>query len=305
MVYELFFTTLPQGAFTPADIVDLYLHPGAFETVLADEDKEQYPDRWCSHTTCGQEVWQVISQWMWNLRLELGHCLHLTALRTTEFAPAQVEPLSQPAPDKPAPVIYGPPQWTRAAQMGGFAGDVFTPQPDGTLRCPAGRPLYAQERQPERDGSVRVLSAARVGHCRACLPRERCQGHSAETSKLRRVSAVLWPIEGPLPPSPAGAPPALPASHPILWGDWSRCQTRREWMHLLRTQAVTLTFAPPAALAAPTASGQFTRRQRAHWRMSWEQRPARNACSSLVPLVEFHLFGIPTAFATSLGLVSR
>ncbi len=50
VVYELFFTALPQSAFTPADAVDLYLHRGSFETVLADEDKEQDPDRWCSHT---------------------------------------------------------------------------------------------------------------------------------------------------------------------------------------------------------------------------------------------------------------
>ena len=49
-VYELFYTALPPGAFTPADVVALYLHRGAFETVLSDEDKEQAPDRWCSHT---------------------------------------------------------------------------------------------------------------------------------------------------------------------------------------------------------------------------------------------------------------
>ncbi len=48
VVYELFFTALPQVAFTAADVVGLYLHRGAFETVLADEDQEQDPDRWCS-----------------------------------------------------------------------------------------------------------------------------------------------------------------------------------------------------------------------------------------------------------------
>ena len=31
---------MPVGAFAPADVVDLYLHQGAFETVLADEDQE-------------------------------------------------------------------------------------------------------------------------------------------------------------------------------------------------------------------------------------------------------------------------
>ena len=33
--YELFYTALPVGAFTPADVVALYLHRGAFETVHA------------------------------------------------------------------------------------------------------------------------------------------------------------------------------------------------------------------------------------------------------------------------------
>src|SRR6266566_9816314 len=40
-VYEQFFTTVPPNAFSPADVLDLYLHRGSFETVLADEDQEQ------------------------------------------------------------------------------------------------------------------------------------------------------------------------------------------------------------------------------------------------------------------------
>ena len=55
---------------------------------LADEDAEQDPDRWCSHSAWGQECWQVVSQWVWNLRLELGHQLAPDPVRTTEFAPA-------------------------------------------------------------------------------------------------------------------------------------------------------------------------------------------------------------------------
>jgi hypothetical protein len=91
LVYELFFTALPQSAFTAADVVALYLHRGAFEPVLADEDQEQDPDRWCSHSAAGQQAWQIISQWVWNLRLELGHQLEPAPLRTTEFAPASTE----------------------------------------------------------------------------------------------------------------------------------------------------------------------------------------------------------------------
>jgi hypothetical protein len=41
-VYELFYTTLPPHAFTASDVLQLYLHRGSFETVLADEDQEHF-----------------------------------------------------------------------------------------------------------------------------------------------------------------------------------------------------------------------------------------------------------------------
>src|SRR6266705_3314143 len=85
IVYELFFTHLPQEAFTASDVLALYLHRGAFEPLLADEDDEQDPDRWCSHSPAGQEAWHIVCQWIWNVRLELGHQLEPTPLRTTEF----------------------------------------------------------------------------------------------------------------------------------------------------------------------------------------------------------------------------
>lgn len=301
VVYELFFTALPAGAFTAADVVDLYLHRGAFECVLGDEDQEQDPDRWCSHTAYGQEAWQILSQWIWNLRLELGHRFHPTSMRTTEFAPAQVPPEPVPQPSELANVSYGPPQWARQSYTKGFAGADFSLQPDGTLRCPAGQPLYAQERRPERDGSLRVLYAARIGHCRACPLRERCQESGAATIKPRRVSAVLWPLDEP-PPEPVIAPAFPSASQPILWGDWSRCRTRREWIDLLRTQTVTITDLSAAPVADTAESGPLTRRQRAHWRLSWAERLAHNAREHSAPCVTITLFGVPSAFATFLGL---
>ena len=41
VVYELFFTNLPQQAFTASDVTELYLHRGAFEPTLADEDADK------------------------------------------------------------------------------------------------------------------------------------------------------------------------------------------------------------------------------------------------------------------------
>ena len=77
----------------------LHLHRGAFEPLLSDEDIEQDPDRWCSHSAWGQECWQLIAQWVCNLRLELGHQLHPDPVRTAEFAPAL---LSSPPHTAPA-----------------------------------------------------------------------------------------------------------------------------------------------------------------------------------------------------------
>jgi hypothetical protein len=65
-----------------------------------------------------------------------------------------------------------------------------------------------------------------------------------------------------------------------------------------------ITSVPVVASANAEAqeSSLLTRRQRAHWRLSWTERLARNACSKQEPSIELHLFGIPTTVATSLGL---
>ena len=73
-VYELFFTNLPPQAFTVSDVVELYLHRGADLPALSDEDDELDPDRWCSHSACGQECWQLIAQWVWNEAPGTGSC---------------------------------------------------------------------------------------------------------------------------------------------------------------------------------------------------------------------------------------
>ncbi len=267
--------------------------------MLSDEDKEQEPDRWCSHTAWGQEFSLILAQWTWNLRLSLGHALHPTPMRTTEFAAVQNEPGAEPGGAAQPDVSYKPPVWA-VSRMGCLAGEHFTPQPDGTLQCPAGCPLYPQERRPERDGSVRVVYAARIGHCRPCPRREECQGYGMATKKPRRVSAVLWPLDK----TEAGEkrPPPPPASHPFVWGDWQRCFHRREVVKLLRHQRVDIELAETAPPAQPQPIRLISRAERAHYRLSWEQRLARNARRSTAPDVSIKLFGIPDAFATALGL---
>ena len=292
IVYELFFTNLPQQAFTAADVVELYLHRGAFEPTLADEDHEQDPDRWCSHSSWGQECWQVISQWVWNLRLELGHRLEPTPLRTTEFASA-LSPQSKQAatrpPVSPPAAGYGPPTSATSWKTGRFTGADFPLQPDGTLRCPAGKPLHLQERRREADGSLRVVYAASIRHCRPCPLREQCQWNGNATAKPRQVSVLLHPLR---------VDPA-----PLLWRDWSRREHRRACMQLVRHQRIEVSLSPPAA-SPGTADVILSRAQRAHSRLSWEERLARNACPPTAGHVTIKLFGIPTPFAAALGLAT-
>jgi len=289
VVYELFLTALPQGAFTAADVVALYLHRGAFEPALADEDQEQDPDRWCSHSACGQECWQMISQWVWNLRLELGHQLKPEPIRTTEFAPA-LNPLQRVAATGTPAQGYAPHAAALPWKQGRFSGRDFALQSDGSLRCPAGQTLSPTEQRREADGSLRVVYEARIRDCRPCRLRGQCQWHGQAAKHPRRVSLLLHPL--------------AVASAPLLWRDWSRRTQRRICLELVRGQRVEVEVAlggPPRPLAETPS---LSRAQRAHWRLSWAERWARNARAPTTGLVTIKLFGVPDAFARFLDLTT-
>jgi hypothetical protein len=284
VVYELFFTNLPQQAFTASAVVELYLHRGAFEPQLADEDQEIDPDRWCSHSAWGQECWQLIAQWVWNLRLELGHYLHPDPVRTTEFAPALSPPPLHTAPSSG----YAPPQVGSTWKAGRFSGQDFALQPDGTLRCPAEQKLIPHEQRREADGSLRVVYGASIRSCRPCPLREQCQWNGRTTTKPRQVSVLLHPV--------------VVGSAPVLWRDWSRRVHRCACRHLLRHQRVEVTL--PQVLPVQPQDGEvmLSRVQRAKSRLSWRERLARNAQARAADPVTIRLFGVPAAFAISLGL---
>ena len=286
VVYELFFTPLPQDAFTASDVVALYLHRGAFEPVLADEDQEQDPDRWCSHAPAGQEAWQIVSPWVWNLRLELGHVLAPTPMRTTEFAPPVKE-----TPAEQAPVQgYGKPAVALAWKAGRFSGQDFALQPDGTLACPAGKTLRPTEQRGEADGSLRVLYSARRRDCRGCPQRPPCQWNGEATTKPRRIRRLLHPLRvGPA---------------PLLWRDWSRRGHRQACMQLVRHQRLEVSLPPPAVASSRKAEVVLSRTQRAHARLSWAERLARHAHAPTAGHITIKLFGIPASFAASLDLAT-
>ncbi|HYT34603.1 MAG TPA: hypothetical protein VEL69_06175 [Ktedonobacteraceae bacterium] len=136
------------------------------------------------------------------------------------------------------------------------------------------------------DGSLRMVYAASIGSCRPCPLREQCQWLGKATAKPRQVSVLLHPF-------PVG-------SAPLLWRDWSRRQHRRACMHLLRQQHVVVQIDQVPSACSP--STLLSRAQRAHSRLDWPQRLARNARIPTASRVTIRLFGVPESFAILLGL---
>jgi hypothetical protein len=75
-------------------------------------------------------------------------------------------------------------------------------------------------------------------------------------------------------------------------------------MQLVRHQHIEMSLSPSAAASPPTADAILSRAQRAHARLAWEKRLARNVCPLTAGHVTVKLFGIPATFAASLGLAT-
>jgi hypothetical protein len=199
IVYELFVSTLPALALTASDVLDLYLHRGSFETTLADEDEEQQMDRWYSHAPCGQEFAQILAQWMWNLRLELGHQLSPADLCTTEFAPAH-------EPETPSTGDSEPVESTcacghvRPTPMGSVLFYAWFPWfcVYSPARWDAALPCQSSTLSPGAASRTRWLSADLVCCARRPLPlvsvacqMSRKQHHAETTTGERSIVAAL------------------------------------------------------------------------------------------------------------------
>jgi hypothetical protein len=115
--------------------------------------------------------------------------------------------------------------------------------------------------------------------------------------RLHRQQAPLM-LREPL-PSPAESAP-----FPVLWGDWPRCSIRRRWFQLLRSQTVILPSERihPEKKQDSIVPERQTRAQRAHWRLSWDERLARTTCPSTDTFLKVTIHGLPATFAPLFGL---
>jgi len=292
-VYELFITTLGADGFLVEDVLDLYHGRGAFEAVLADEDVEEDPDRWCSYTECGQELWQIACQWVWNLRLTLGKMMQGGELREMEWAPpTETAPLFFAWEDTPEE--YGP--WQCAGEAGRasgrFTADAFTLQEDGKLRCPAGASLWLSEVRQENAFTQRAVYLAYQTDCQHCALREQCLASGAKGDRARRVSAVRRLL-----PPPATVERKPIVLGPIRWVDVAGRALRRTWTAHWRRQYVEilpLVQTQQQVLPPPRPP----RAIRSHSRWSWHDRLARNAWWG-PPQLRVSVAGVPAFLATN------
>jgi hypothetical protein len=290
-VYELFLTTLAADGFLAEDVLDLYHGRGAFEAVLADEDVEEDPDRWCSYTECGQEFWQIACQWVWNLRLSLGQTMQGAELREIEWAPPKESPPFL-VPEENPPEEYGPWQWAAAfgRATGRFGAEAFVLQEDGRLRCPAGASLWLSEVRQENAFTQRAVYLAYQTDCQRCSLREQCLASGAKGDRARRVSAVRRLL-----PTPAKVSRKPAMLGPIRWVDIAGRALRRTWTAHWRKQYVEvlpLAELPKKVSPAPRPP----RALRSHHRWSGHDRLARNAGFG-PPQFRVTIAGVPTFLA--------
>lgn len=280
-VYELFLTSQAAHSLPAAPVLELYQQRGSFEQVLSDEDAEQDLERWCSHSECGQEFWQLIGQWAWNSRLSLGSVSSGAELRWTSWgsesaapeaetglsaeAPQAVEGTDQLAEVTPATTAtsrpseaaeevpsYGPLRlaYSWMKQPPAYAAPSFQVGEDDTLICPEGKVLRVEERRVQANGELRVLYAAKVGNCRDCRVVEACLGEGGVVKRGRRVSGTRQVVGSHQLKAAAGEQagkagekmePGEEATRVLQWADIGGRGVRRELVKTLRRQQVSLT----------------------------------------------------------------
>jgi len=135
-----------------------------------------------------------------------------------------------------------------------------------------------------------VVYAASIRSCRPCPLREQCQWQGSATAKPRQVSVLLHPL--------------VVGSAPLLWRDWSRRHHRRACKQLLRSQRVEVQAEQGLSASPEPVPVLLSRAQRAHYRLDFQERFARNARAPTASRVTIRLFGVPEGFATSLGLAT-
>jgi hypothetical protein len=341
--YELFVTDRSREAFTACDIVSLYFGRGAFEQMLAHEDRECAPQRWLSNHPEGQSLWQLVCQHIWNVRLRLGHLLEgqETPRRTLWVPSLSMQPAQSPVGkampfEEPEPEIQSADEEAQTALC--CSDPALSEQEeeqreeadeDETMRCLAGLELPAD--RPNTPTTTRRFYRAYSEICDSCTLFPKCFRTSYET-KTGGLAGLIFGSrdvsrqaeEGPsldaggygIPDrtqrdkangetSLAAVPLALCAKvgeEGVVWEDWPALGLRTSWTGALEQLQVNVVCVelPRSAPAVPLTL--LTRAQRAHRRLSYAERLARNRHSPRRGRWRIVLHGLPGALVDLLSI---
>ena len=219
-IYELVATDRTAAQWDAARAYTLYQERGAFEATLGQEDRELPTDRWVSFADHGQEFWQILCQWVWNLRLR--------AAARARAAPTPSEPLEPEATAIRGESVVLPPPARASAQtprtgvesaaataathpaeageptsmptsmptstrvQAAFGTGCFERKDAHTVVCPAGVAMHATERVVRATGPcVRYQAPPKV--CRQCALSVACRGLEPDPRHGRRITLPVWP----------------------------------------------------------------------------------------------------------------
>jgi hypothetical protein len=260
---------------------------GAFEPLLADEDQEQDPDRWRSHAPgFPRGVADCLAMglergsWNWGICLSQRRCAQLSLLPSSKRL-------------QPSKRLY---KAMRSLQSP-CAGSPIGSRGRTSLSNPTGRwPVRRARRcaQPSNKASPMAVCACSTVPASSIVAAAQSVGSVNGTGKQRRsrVGEVACCIRSGLAP------------RHCVFRDWSRREHRRACRQLLRHQRLEVSLPPPAAALPRKADVILSREPRAHSRLSWAERLARNARVPTAGQVTIRLFGVPEGFAISLGLAT-
>ena len=224
--FELFAVSAGHDGLLPHDVVELYAGRGAFEAALGREDQDCDPDRTLCNGSFGKGLFDLVCQWVSNLRLEMAvAAMPDFSLRQTLWAlPSAPQPhkpvvdtLHKPvvelvpaldseacAVEKAEPVevrslegqLEGMDEVVRSEveeptrvvknPRGGYDSSRFTRNEEGQVYCPAGEVMEEMGRREGCDEVVTYQAAARS--CELCPQQEACRGGRFSRRSGRRVS---------------------------------------------------------------------------------------------------------------------
>jgi len=316
-LYEAFLTSLPTAGFSAADVLSLYNGRGGFEQTLSEEDKEQDCDRWCSWQPEGQSFWQILSQWVWNWRIRAGwQSQSGRSPRQTLWSPALPPTLSDSVSEPtlpPAeiesvdPSLAPPPKYgamTVAAGWGQsrhkYSSQDFKVIEDEQIACPAGHQMDRQEVRFNRVGDMQMIFGIKSTICRDCPLIQHCHADRSTNTRGRRI--MVSRVKLPTPPRLAEVPDIVvkPRSSPMkvgveamIWTDLPATAFRRQLKCNLERHQIEIEVVSTIV----SERGILTRHQRAHRRLSWEQRLKRNQLKRNTIYWKVQLFGISSDLA--------